>query len=446
MRQSRPSQDRPGPAADPAGLPARRLAFATVGEVLASGAPLDDVTDRLAAAAALPHRDEALARAIAVVSFRRFGTIRKALQERLDRAPPKEPEALALLVTGVAQILFLGVPDHAAVDLTVRLARSRRPLAHLAGLVNALLRRIARERDTVLSEADALGTDTPAWLGERWRKRYGADAAAVAEAHRHGAPLDLTVKSEPEVWAERLGGELLPTGSIRLAERTPVRDLPGFADGAWWVQDTAASLPARLLAVRPGERVVDLCAAPGGKTAQLAVAGADVLAVDRSVPRLRRLRANMARLGLTVETTAADALSLEAPAFDAVLLDAPCSATGTIRRHPDVAWVKTASDVGKLAGLQTLLLDKAALLTRPGGKLVFCTCSLEPEEGENQVAAFLRRHPAFARRPIEPQEIGGLAECITAEGDLRTLPFHSRGFLNPGMDGFFASRLIRLDA
>lgn len=428
----------------PAGLPARRLAFAVVVEVLARRAPLDDALDRLAAEAALPHRDEALARAIAVASFRRFGTIRKALQDRLDRAPPKEPEALALLVTGVAQILCLGVPDHAAVDLTVALARGQRGLGHLTGFVNALLRRVARERDAILSNADPLTVDTPEWLGIRWQARYGAQAGAIAEAHRRGAALDVTVKDEPAAWAERLGGELLPTGSLRVGERTAVRDLPGYAEGAWWVQDAAAAMPARLLHVRPGERVLDLCAAPGGKTAQLASAGAEILAVDRSEPRLRRLIENMARLGFTVQTKVADALALEVEhRFDAVLLDAPCSATGTIRRHPDVPWIKGEADLRKLADLQTRLLDKAAALTRPGGRLVFCTCSLEPDEGEAQIAAFLNRRPDFARVAIEADEIGGLGECISPEGDLRTLPCHGRSFAAPGMDGFFAARLAR---
>jgi len=429
--------------ADPAGLPARRLAFLAVAEVLARRVPLDDTLDRLTREAALPARDEALARAIAVTSFRRFGTLRKALQERLDRAPPREADALALLVTGAAQLLFLDVPDHAAVDVTVGLARADRRLQHLGGLANALLRRIIRERDRILDEADPLAVDTPEWLATRWLARYGETAPAIAAAHRRAAPLDLTVNGDPAAWAERLGGERLPTGTIRIAERTAVRDLPGYAEGGWWVQDAAAALPARLLGAGPGERVVDLCAAPGGKTAQLAAQGAEVLAVDRSEPRLRRLRDNMARLGLSVQTKAADALTLEESAFDAVLLDAPCSATGTIRRHPDVAWVKTEADLRKLAGLQTRLLDKAAALTRPGGRLVFCTCSLEPEEGEAQVAAFLERHPAFRRVPVRADEIGGLGECVTPEGDLRTLPCHGAGFATPGMDGFFAARLTR---
>jgi 16S rRNA (cytosine967-C5)-methyltransferase len=428
------------PARDLSGLPARRLAFAAIEEVVRRAAPLDDVFDRLAGQAALEDRDEALARAIAVVAFRRYGTIRQALEARLEQGL-RDGRLGALLTAGAAQILFLNVPDHAAVDLAVELARAER-LKPFAGLVNAVLRRLARERDAILAASDPLATDTPDWLARRWRDRYGEAAAAIAAAHREGAALDVTAREDAAGWAERLGGTLLPTGSIRLAARTAVRDLPGYADGGWWVQDAAAALPARLLAPRPGERVADLCAAPGGKTAQLAAAGAQVLAVDRSETRLRRLAENMARLKLQAETRVADVLSLDAAPFDAVLLDAPCSATGTIRRHPDVPWTKRKADLDKLAGLQTRLLDKAAALTRPGGRLVFCTCSLEPEEGEAQAAAFLARHPAFSRVPIGAGEVGGLAEAVTPEGDLRTLPYHRIGE-SAGLDGFFAARFRR---
>jgi 16S rRNA (cytosine967-C5)-methyltransferase len=431
-------------AAEPAGLPARRLAWDVVDEVLRSGRALDETFERAARKAGLEGRDEALARAVAVVTFRRLGTIRQALLDRLPKGPPKDERALSLLATAAAQILFLDVPDHAAVDVTVRAAQGGR-LHYLAGLANAVLRRIAREREEILAASGALDTDTPEWLARRWREFYGEEAArAVAEAHRQGAAVDLSVKEDPAEWAERLGATLLATGTVRLAERRPIRELPGYAEGAWWVQDAAAALPARLLGPRPGERVADLCAAPGGKTAQLAAAGAQVLAVDRSEPRLKRLSENMARLNLTVETKAADALTLDAEPFDAVLLDAPCSATGTIRRHPDVPWVKGEEDVAKLADLQARLLDKAAALTKPGGRLVYCTCSLEPEEGERQAAAFLARTPAFRHDPARPEELPGLAQAITSEGDVRTLPHHGGPELGAaGLDGFFIARFRR---
>ncbi len=428
--------------ADP-GLASRRLAAHAVAEVLRRRASLDETFERLARQATLDERDAGLARAIAVTTFRRFGTIRTALTERLAKGPPKDEAFLGLLATGAAQILFLDVPDHAAVDLAVRLARTEgRP--GLAGLVNAVLRRIARERDTILAGSDPLRVDTPEWLARRWSRHYGAAAPAIAEAHRAGGSLDLSVRSDPALWAERLGGTVLATGTVRLTQRTPIRELPGYGEGAWWVQDAAAALPARFLAAGPGERVIDLCAAPGGKTAQLASRGAHVVAVDRSEARLKRLRENMERLQLSVETRMTDVLALHEEPFDAVLLDAPCSATGTLRRNPDAAWTKRESDLSQLVELQTRLLDKAAALTRPEGRLVYCTCSLEPEEGERQVAAFLERHPEFVPAPLGPDDVPGLSEAVTPEGWLRTLPHYGGPqFGGTGMDGFFAARFRR---
>jgi 16S rRNA (cytosine967-C5)-methyltransferase len=431
---------------DAQGLAARRVASAAVADVIRERAALDDVLDDAIARARLDPRDGALARAIATVALRRFGTIRHALAERLSKGVPGNARLLALLATGAAQILFLDVPDHAAVDLSVRLAREDKNLQHAAGLVNAILRRLARERDAVLTQTDPLGLDTPDWLAARWSDAYGPGRArAIAEAHAAAASVDLTVKQDAQGWAERLGGIVLPTGSVRLIERTPVRELPGYAEGEWWVQDAAAALPARLLGARPGERIADLCAAPGGKTAQLAHAGARVVAVDKSARRLHRLADNMQRLRLAVDIRAADVLELDEEPFDAVLLDAPCSATGTIRRHPDVAWAKRPEDVAGLADLQRQLLDKAAGLVRPGGRLVYCTCSLEPEEGEGQVASFLARHGAFARAPVDAREVGGLADLVDARGDVRALPCHlaDLGPGRAGLDGFFVARLSR---
>lgn len=437
------------PAHDHPGLAARRLAVAAIDEVLRSGAALDECFGRLAAASGLPSGDQALARAIAVVAFRRLGSLRAALAERAERGLPERAGPLEpILLVGAAQLLHLDVADHAAVDLAIRLLQEDGRSARYAGLGNALLRRIAKERDAILAMDDSRPfLDTPDWLAARWRAHYGEETArAIARAHRAESPLDVTVRGEPERWAQALGGDRLPTGSIRLEGRGAIAELPGFAEGAWWVQDAAAALPARLLEPRAGERIADLCAAPGGKTAQLAAAGARVTAVDRSAPRLARLRENLARLGLAAEIRVGDAARLEAEPFDAVLLDAPCSATGTIRRHPDVAWTKTEEDVAKLARLQASLLDAAARMTRPGGRLIYCTCSLEVEEGEAQVEAFLARHPEFRRRPIEPSEIGDLPEAIDGNGDLRTLPHQiDRGSARQsGWAGFYASRLIRL--
>ena len=432
-------------AAEGDGLEPRRLAWTGVLETLKRPAPLDDVLEELAAAQALESRDEALARAIAGVTLRRFGTIRHALAARVDKGLPKDRRLVALLATAAAQVLFLDVPDHAAVDTAVRLARDDRSLRHASGLVNAVLRRLAREREDVLADDDPW-RDTPEWLKARWIARYGPETAAgLASAHRGGASVDLSIKVDPQTWAERLHGVLLPTGSVRLLERTAIRDLPGFDTGDWWVQDAAAALPAKLLRARAGERIADLCAAPGGKTAQLAATGAEVVAVDRSAKRLKRLEENLARLRLCAATRAVDAATFDEGPFDGILLDAPCSATGTIRRHPDVVWTKTEADLEKLAGLQRRLLRAAARLVRPGGRLVYCTCSLEPEEGEFQAQAFLADHPDFSLDPVEPGEVGGLSDLVTASGHLRTLPTHlvlpdgPRG----GLDGFFAARMVR---
>ncbi|WP_375462465.1 RsmB/NOP family class I SAM-dependent RNA methyltransferase [uncultured Methylobacterium sp.] len=437
---------------DAAGLSARRVAQSAVADLLGKNRALalEDALAQAGRAAGLDTADAGLARAIATATFRRLGFLRRALAARMAQGlPDDQPRLVALLATAAAQILDLAVPDHAAVDLAVRLAKADPQARHLAGLVNAVLRRVVRERDAILAESeDPLDGNTPPWLAERWSRAYGPETArAIARAHLAGAALDLTPRGEAGAWAERLGATILPTGSLRLGDlRVPVSELPGFAEGAWWVQDAAAAIPARLLGARPGERVADLCAAPGGKTAQLAAAGARVTALDRSAPRLERLSQNLARLGLEAEIVVGDALAFEAPdAFDAVLLDAPCSATGTIRRHPDVAWTKTDSDLIRLRLLQARLLDKAAALVRPGGRLVTCTCSLEPEEGEHQVAAFLARNAAFERVPVRADEVGGLAELIDAQGDLRTVPSHLQGSetLRGGLDGFFASRLRR---
>ena len=431
------------------GLPARRLAAHVIDEVLRARVALDETLDRLVPEAGLDSADAGLVRAIAVTAFRRLGTIRQALDERLDRGSPRRSGLFEpILTAAAAQILFLDVPDHAAVDLAIRHLHEDPRSARYAALGNALLRRIARERDAILAEADADPfRDTPDWLAEGWRAAYGEEAAlAIALSHREEPPLDVTAKADPALWADRLGGILLPTGSIRLRERQAIASLPGYAEGAWWVQDAAAALPVKLISPAPGQRVADLCAAPGGKTAQIAAAGASVTALDRSAPRLRRLRANLQRLGLSAEIVTADASSWRAEPFDAVLLDAPCSATGTIRRHPDVAWTKTAEDRDRLGALQAKLLDAAAALTRQGGQLVYCTCSLEPQEGEMQINAFLARHPQFRRAGASAAEIGGLSAAIDAHGDIRTLPQQLPGETPrlSGWAGFYASRLIRL--
>jgi len=430
------------------GLAVRLAAAAILAEIAGNGSGLDE---RFAPGAGpqalqgLDARDRGLVRSIVLTSLRRFGTLRLAIAAMLDKGLPRKVQSLEwTLMVGAAQILFMDVPDHAAVDLAVRATRQQPRDAAFAGLVNAVLRNIARARDEWTDLADSFA-DTPQWLAARWRKTYGDDkAAAIARAHRNEPTLDLTLK--PGLDLEHLPeGIMLPTGSWRLTSHAPVDELAGYAEGNWWVQDAAAAIPARLINAKSGERIADLCAAPGGKTAQLAITGAQVVALDRSAERLKRLAANLERLGLSVEIRVGDALAFEAELFDAILLDAPCSATGTIRRHPDVAWTKKAGDIASLAVVQAKMLERAALLLKSGGRLVYCTCSLEPEEGEMQIEAFLRRHPDMRRDPIQAEEIGGLSMCLTPQGELRTLPFYldqSDPRLS-GLDGFFAVRLLK---
>jgi 16S rRNA (cytosine967-C5)-methyltransferase len=364
---------------------------------------------------------------LVATTLRRLGQVDRVIDGCLDKPLPRRAGAVReLLRLGVCQLLFLGTPPHAAVDTTVELIAARGGEAGFKGLINAILRRVDRERAAWLEQAAAPSLNTPAWLWESWVATYGVERAdEIAAAHLREPPLDLTPKADAAAWRERLGAALLPTGSLRLPLDGPVESLAGFAEGAWWVQDAAAALPVRLLGDVRGKRVIELCAAPGGKTAQLAAAGAEVIAVDRSAPRLERLHRNLTRLGLNATIVVADATlwQPDRPA-DSVLVDAPCSATGTIRRHPDVPWLKRPEDVAKLAALQSRLLQGALSMTKPDGLIVFCTCSLQPEEGPAHIDALLRRDASVERLPIQPVEVGGLNSLIDANGDLRTLPCH----------------------
>jgi 16S rRNA (cytosine967-C5)-methyltransferase len=446
------ARPRISPQPDVPGLAARRIAADIIDGVLRRRIALDEQLSGKAAhpgLATLPDRDRALMRRLTATVLRRLGTLRHVLLEVLDKGFPSDaPRTETILLIGAAQILWHEVPDHAAVDLSVRLAQADRRAARYAGLVNAVLRRVAQSRDQVL--ADDVPRDTPPWLYARWSKNYGKDnARAIAQANGHEPALDITVKANAEEWAEHLHGRVLPTGTVRTLAHGAITLLPGFVEGAWWVQDAAASIPAQLFGGLNGFRVCDLCAAPGGKTAQLANAGARVTAVDRSPARLMRVAENFARLKLTVETVATDALEWKQDGqFDAVLLDAPCTSTGTIRRHPDVPWLKSEADLAVLASLQQRLLDRAVDLTKPGGTLVYCVCSLEPEEGEQQIAALLARDSRIIRSPIKSDEVFGHAEFLTADGALRTLPSYLPDS-DPhwgGLDGFYAARLVRQQA
>jgi 16S rRNA (cytosine967-C5)-methyltransferase len=434
------------------GLAARRIAADVLDGVLHKHRTLDEQLDGAAAhpgLKTLADRDRALMRRLVATILRRLGTLGHLLSKLLDRGVPTDaPRAQSALLIGAAQILWMDVPDHAAVDLSVRLVQSDRRAAKYAGLVNAVLRRCAREGAGIIDEVKADMLDLPPWLIKRWTAHYGeATAKAMAIALSYEPSLDLTVKSEAEQWATRLHGEMLPTGTVRTLLQGSVTMLPGFTEGEWWVQDAAAALPVRLFGDVAGKCIADLCAAPGGKTAQLARAGAKVTALDRSPARMARLRDNLARLALEAETVVADAVEWPGAAdgFDGVLVDAPCTSTGTIRRHPDIAWLRQEADLAALAALQGRLLRKAASLLKSGGTLVYCTCSLEPEEGEAAITALLAAEPAMRRVPIQPQEVAGVSEIVTPEGDLRTLPSHLP-HADPrlaGLDGFYAARLVK---
>ena len=437
-------------AQDAPGLAARLAAANIVEGVLRQRRGLDELLDEAhaggSALAALDERDRAFARALIGTVLRRLGSLRHLIGLFVERGlPVHAPRVETALLLGAAQILFLDVPDHAAVDLSVRLAQADKTASHLTGLVNAVLRRVAREGKERLATFDAPVFDTPEWLYLRWSKTYGAATAHdIAAANAREPALDVTVKSDATAWAEKLGGRVLPTGTVRAIAHGTVTALPGFADGAWWVQDAAAALPARLLGNIKGLRVADLCAAPGGKTAQLVAAGAKVTAIDRSPARLKRLADNLKRLSLEAELLCADVekWTPEQP-FDAVLLDAPCSATGTIRRHPDVPWLKREVDIASLAAMQRRLIDRAVAAAKPGGTIVYCTCSLEPEEGEGVISGLLERQAGVRRLPITASDVSGQSEFITKDGDLRTLPYHlpDADSRFGGLDGFYAARL-----
>jgi 16S rRNA (cytosine967-C5)-methyltransferase len=424
-------------------IASRRVALEILMACLDKGQPLDDALARHPGFADLDPRDRAFVRLLLATTLRRLGEIDEVLglliQRPLDGANAAGRQVLRL---GTAQLLFLGTAHHAAVDTSVRLVVDA-GLPHLKGLANAVLRRVAREGATLLGDRDPARLNTPQWLWQSWTESYGeATARAIAAAHLIEAPLDLTPRADALFWAGQLEGELLATGTIRRQAGGNVTELPGFAEGAWWVQDAAATLPARLLGDVAGKRVADLCAAPGGKTMQLAAAGAQVTAVDISARRMIRVEENLKRAGLSAELVTSDAGKwVTGEKFDAILLDAPCSSTGTLRRHPDIAWLKDEEDVGRLTLAQDRLLVRAVDLLKPGGTLVYAVCSLQEDEGPARIAALLRREKSMQRRPVAAGEVPGFADAITPAGDVRTLPsmWPERG----GMDGFFIGRLSK---
>ncbi|MCE7028982.1 RsmB/NOP family class I SAM-dependent RNA methyltransferase [Jiella avicenniae] len=448
-RPDRPG--RPAPADDRPGLAVRQVAARLLAAVVDKQTSLDGLTD---AVTGHPHlrqlepRDQALVKAILTSALRFRGTIEAEIAARLERPLPSGAASLRhVLHVGAAQILCLDVPDSAAVDLAVASAGSDPRAARFSGLVNAVLRRIAREAGRLPDLQADPRRNCPDWLWSRLVEQYGPErAGAIAGAHLARAPIDLTVKSDAQGWAARLGGRAIGRRSVRLsAIEGPISGLDGFDTGEWWVQDVAAALPVQLFGDVAGKRVGDLCAAPGGKTAQLAAAGARVTALDQSSSRIRRLKENLGRLGLSAETLTGDVMAF-APdhRFEAVLLDAPCSSTGTIRRHPDVAYTKDDAEIEKLAALQLRLLTPAADLVEPGGLLVFANCSIDGREGEDVAAAFLEARPDYALVPVAPGELEGFDFAVSPDGMLRTTPeMLGGGEAGGGLDGFFAARFRR---
>ncbi|MBB4282822.1 16S rRNA (cytosine967-C5)-methyltransferase [Agrobacterium tumefaciens] len=435
-------EDGPSSFQDKPGLAARIAATRILAAVLEKKTSLDGMLDNEngnPVYRALSLADRALVRAIVNSALRHLPRIETALSMLLDGPLPQGARSLHhVLVVGAAQMLYLDVPDHSAVDLAVEQAHRDPRNKRFVKLVNAVLRRLGREKAEI-EKAVAEVPVLPDWFYARLVSAYGNEAAQrISQAQLTPSSIDLTIKADPALWAEKLGGTLMPNGSVRLGEfEGQILSLEGFAEGAWWVQDLAASMPVRLLGDISGKRVADLCAAPGGKTAQLALAGARVTALDQSGNRLRRLRENLDRLGLNAETVEANMLKYQPEQlFDAVLLDAPCSSTGTLRKHPDVCWTKDENDIAKLAALQGQMLRQALTLVGPGGLVVFSNCSLDPSEGEEMIAEVLAENPGVERVAVRREDWPGMEAAISADGDLRTTPD-----MFGGVDGFFSSVL-----
>ncbi|WP_409019609.1 RsmB/NOP family class I SAM-dependent RNA methyltransferase [Brevundimonas vesicularis] len=420
------------------GVEARLVAGILLNAALEKRTGLDEALGQ-SPARDLPPADRAFARAVAMAALRRLGEIDQILDRRLAKAPP--PPVRTILRIALAQTLVLETPAFAAVSTAVKLAERDAKTRPYKNLVNAVLRGIGREGPGKTS-AEA---NLPDWLAARWKATYGEEGlAGLALATREEPATDLSARPGVDLaaLAEAVEGQVLPGGTVRAARRGDVSTWPGFEAGDWWVQDAAAAIPARLLDVSVDQTVLDMCAAPGGKTLQLAATGAATVALDRSEARLKRLRQNFQRMNLDAEIVAVPAEDWEDERqFDAVLLDAPCTATGTYRRNPEVLRATRPADVAKLADVQHRLLDAAAERVKPGGRLVYCVCSLEREEGETQVIAFLRRHKDFRTVTAVPARVGAPDEALTAEGWLRVLPsqWADRG----GVDGFFVACLER---
>jgi len=429
-------------------LAARICALNLLSRVINKRNALDVALDSSSEFVGLPPRDRAFARMLLTTTIRRLGQIDDLITYAQERPDALKTEAVRnILRLGVTQIFFMEVADHAAVDTCVRLAEEKN-MPRQKGFINAMLRTLIKKGEVRIEKQDAPRLNTPDWLLKIWIEDYGLNVAAkIAQANMSEAPLDITVKdiADRPYWGNVLQASELSTGTLRRVIGGNIRDMEGFDDGKWWIQDAAAAIPALLFGNVDGEHVVDLCAAPGGKTLQLASMGANVTAVDRSAKRLKRLEENLERIGLKDKVTVeiADAVSwknVQKPAR--ILLDAPCSATGTIRRHPDTGYLKSVQDITSLMSVQERLLNHAGEMLEIGGVLIYCTCSLQKSEGEHQIEKFLNNNANFKRIPIEAHEIGDYEEMINDNGDLRMLPYHLSN--QGGLDGFFVSRLTKI--
>ncbi len=430
-------------ADSPVASNARLSALAALVHTIDKGKPLDTAWAADRHFSSMSPSDKAFAQLLVKTVLRHLGQIDELISKLLEHSiTSKTSRVTHILRLGIAQLIWLETPPHAAVHSSVEMTKQIK-LTKFSGLVNAVLKKIVKEGRKIIEQQDAAQLNTPEWLWKSWEKAYGIEnTRKIAEMHMSDPPLDITAKSDPEFWAQELGGTILPTASIRLHDAKNITHLKGFPDGNWWVQDAAASIPARLLGNIKDKHVFDLCAAPGGKTAQLIAAGAKVTAIDRSKERITILKTNIHRLKLQAEYVTTDACKWT-PSFtpDAILLDAPCSATGTLRRHPDVALHKKPDDIIRLAQTQHKLLNHALDILKSGGILVYAVCSLQPEEGEQQITQILAERNDISLIPADPSVIGGMKEWVTGRGEIRTLPC----FLaeSQGMDGFYAAILVK---
>ena len=421
----------------------RSVALDLLDWVLERNQPLEEGLARNRDWHGLTARDRAFARLLATTALRRLGQLDAVIDACMERPlKHRQVELRNLLRLGAVQLLFLETAPHAAVSTSLDLADFRPHLSGFKGLLNAVLRRLATEGRALIANQDAARLSLPDWLWDRWAEIYGeAQTRAIADAMLKDPPLDITVKEKAETLARRMSGTAFPWNAVRIgAPRGSVTELPGFKEGHWWVQDIAASLSIRFLGPLKGKKAIDLCAAPGGKTAVLAAAGAEVTAVDRAAGRMEKLRQNLDRLEMRVRVVPSDILHWrpDSPA-DLVVLDAPCSATGTLRRHPDIKILKRPEDILSLIRRQGEMLRAASAMVKPGGMLLYIVCSLEREEGPDLIKSFLEERTAFNRKVILPEELFGLDELIDDEGDIRSLPCHLQA--QGGIDGFYVCRM-----